>query len=576
MSNRQLPERKLPPGLGEVLREAFVTYPREIVDGVSADILDGMARARVPRWSLMRLEWDNLLKYGEGNVINFDILRGGMTAIVGPNDAGKSSIFEILMFALYGEANHACKQTIERIGKNRTDKSWSSVWLYTTNDPQIAYRVDRGVNNGRTMFLRVYAGEYDVRPRWSLQPWGNSREAQARLESIIGDMTMFLNMSFSSPGDINVSNCSPADRFRLFAHLSGVDQLEFDPADDIPAAHRLDVLRGELVGIQQYSGDPTAGMTPSEIKWLEEKFAGVDSREVAAGLRRKLSAGNHRDTMVVYAEYEATVARLRAAIGDGQRCDFRWNDRCAECSYNRRIYNELDDDTIESLCADRDRLAAEYRVCTEIDRDMVELAYAEKHAMIMTRGNAIDARVAAIGAEMKAIESTLESRRVLHSVIRDGIVARAVCQWYTDGVIARANAVLEYIGCEYTLSAEINGQMIFMFARGSSTRVPLNQGGGFQRFICGLAIRVAIVCQNGGSDILMIDEGFDCMDTINLHKCVEVFPKLIRLFPLFMIVSHLEGVVQMALPDQRIAIQTSGGVSRIRGAQLSVPDKNMR
>jgi hypothetical protein len=358
--------------------------------------------------------------------------------------------------------------------------------------------------------------------------------------------------------------------------MSGVDQLEFNPDDDIPAMHRLDVLRGELVGIQQCSSDSTVGMTPSEIKWLKEKFAGVDSREVAVRLRRKLAAGNHRDTTVVYGEYEAIVARLRAAIDGGSVHNFRWNDTCAECTHNRSLTSCVDDDSIEKLCAERDRLAAEYRVCVEIDRDMVELAYAEKHTVMIARGNAIDARVAEIGAEMKAIEATLESRRILYNIIHEGIVARVVCQWYITGVIARANAMLEYIGCQYTLSAEINGQMIFMYVRMGNTRVPLNQGGGFQRFICGLALRTAVVCQNGGSDILMIDEGFDCMDTLNLHKCVEVFPKLVRLFPLFIIVSHLEGVAQMATPDQRITIQTAGGVSRIRGSQLSIPDKNMR
>jgi DNA repair exonuclease SbcCD ATPase subunit/DNA repair exonuclease SbcCD nuclease subunit len=56
--------------------------------------------ARNSKWSLRRLEWDNMFAYGEKNVVNFDKLNG-IVGIFGPNRTGKSSIVGTLMYALF-------------------------------------------------------------------------------------------------------------------------------------------------------------------------------------------------------------------------------------------------------------------------------------------------------------------------------------------------------------------------------------------------------------------------------------------------------------------------------------------
>lgn len=56
--------------------------------------------SRNSKWSLRKLEWDNLFSYGENNVINFDKLNG-IVGIFGPNRTGKSSIVGTLMYALF-------------------------------------------------------------------------------------------------------------------------------------------------------------------------------------------------------------------------------------------------------------------------------------------------------------------------------------------------------------------------------------------------------------------------------------------------------------------------------------------
>lgn len=59
---------------------------------------------RNAKWSLKRLEFDNVFGYGEGNIINFDEL-SGIVGVFGPNRAGKSSIVGALSYALFNSAD---------------------------------------------------------------------------------------------------------------------------------------------------------------------------------------------------------------------------------------------------------------------------------------------------------------------------------------------------------------------------------------------------------------------------------------------------------------------------------------
>lgn len=59
---------------------------------------------RNTKWSIKRLEFDNMYAYGEGNVINFGKLTG-ITGIFGPNRVGKSSIIGALLYNLFNASD---------------------------------------------------------------------------------------------------------------------------------------------------------------------------------------------------------------------------------------------------------------------------------------------------------------------------------------------------------------------------------------------------------------------------------------------------------------------------------------
>jgi DNA repair exonuclease SbcCD ATPase subunit len=64
--------------------------------GLTTQRRTGRARVR-----LLRLEFDNMYCYGTGNVVDFTKLEGCMSGVVAPNRAGKSSLVDIITYALF-------------------------------------------------------------------------------------------------------------------------------------------------------------------------------------------------------------------------------------------------------------------------------------------------------------------------------------------------------------------------------------------------------------------------------------------------------------------------------------------
>jgi len=80
----------------ETLCETAKVYLRQV--STSED------SARNSKWSLRQLQWDNMFAYGEGNIVNFDKLRG-IVGIFGPNRTGKSSVVGTLMYVLFNDTD---------------------------------------------------------------------------------------------------------------------------------------------------------------------------------------------------------------------------------------------------------------------------------------------------------------------------------------------------------------------------------------------------------------------------------------------------------------------------------------
>lgn len=157
------------------------------------------------KWSIKKLEFDNMFAYGKGNVINFDEMNG-VTGLFGRNRAGKSSIPGTLMYTLFNTTDRGpmsnlhvinsrkghcqSKLTLSADGKNyvverqsvkKTNKSGDESALTHVN----LYQVD---NDGNC--IKDLNGE-------------QRRETDTLLRTIVGTAEDFLLTSLAAQGSMN-------------------------------------------------------------------------------------------------------------------------------------------------------------------------------------------------------------------------------------------------------------------------------------------------------------------------------------------------------------------------------------
>lgn len=143
-------------------------------------------------------------------------------------------------------------------------------------------------------------------------------------------------------------------------------------------------------------------------------------------------------------------------------------------------------------------------------------------------------------------------------------------------ILSRVNSVLELICNERPLFLECDWldaiDTLSWFVRDGTSRVIIQKASGFQRFIVGIAMRVAIN-QIGLSRIrfseLFIDEGFTTCDSDNLELVPEFLRGLLRLYGSIYLATHLDDLKGCA--DKQIHIRRDDtGLSLIQHGNSSL------
>jgi DNA repair exonuclease SbcCD ATPase subunit len=125
------------------------------------------------------------------------------------------------------------------------------------------------------------------------------------------------------------------------------------------------------------------------------------------------------------------------------------------------------------------------------------------------------------------------------------------------------NALLAQI-VEFRVSLEVDGKNINSRISYDDERIwPLENGSGMERFVSGLAIRVALLNASNlpKPNLLVIDEGFAALDAEHLNSIQTLFNMMKPQFDFMIIISHLESMRDMV--DHIIEIKKEDGYSSI-------------
>jgi exonuclease SbcC len=164
--------------------------------------------------------------------------------------------------------------------------------------------------------------------------------------------------------------------------------------------------------------------------------------------------------------------------------------------------------------------------------------------------------------KVKELEESYESYKLYTAVIsRDGIPYEIITKTLPE-IEKEVNNILQQL-VEFTVTMQTDGKNIMANIVYDDRRWPLEMASGMEKFVSGLAIRVALINISNlpRPNIICIDEGFGCADSDHLGQMGALFNYLKHQFDFIWVISHLDQMRDMV--DGRVEIKKENGFSKV-------------
>jgi len=164
--------------------------------------------------------------------------------------------------------------------------------------------------------------------------------------------------------------------------------------------------------------------------------------------------------------------------------------------------------------------------------------------------------------KVKDLESSYESFKHYTTVVsRDGIPYEIITKTLPE-IEKEVNNILQQL-VEFTITLQTDGKNIMTNIVYDDRQWPLEMASGMEKFVSGLAIRVALINISNlpRPNIICIDEGFGCADSDHLGQMGALFNYLKHQFDFIWVISHLDQMRDMV--DSQIEIKKDNGFSKV-------------
>jgi len=160
---------------------------------------------------LIKMEFENLFSYGKKNNIEFEHMNG-IISIVGNNGAGKSSIIDAILFALYDKYSKGKSKDALNIQKN---SGYCHLWFSINNE---MYKVERKITaTSSTVYL--FKGEENISNT-------KKKDTDNDIIKLVGDYDLLSSICISLQEGINLANMNDFDKMKIFYNLLNIEKYD--------------------------------------------------------------------------------------------------------------------------------------------------------------------------------------------------------------------------------------------------------------------------------------------------------------------------------------------------------------
>ena len=198
-------------------------------------------------WMISEIQFDNMFCFKKNNNINFNNLNG-IIGLYGPNAAGKSSIFNIITFAIFGKTLK--KISMLNILNHDANSGFVKILLKKGN---FNYRITRNLIANKHKTAAKNSVEFEIQEdgQWNTLNEETVPMTNKKITEFFGDLNEFIMTSMSTQ-----------DNYNIFIDLGNTDRKEI-------------IMRYLGLGIYQKLYEKTT----EEIKLLKAQISSIDNFE---------------------------------------------------------------------------------------------------------------------------------------------------------------------------------------------------------------------------------------------------------------------------------------------------------
>ncbi len=212
-------------GHNEGFDENFWLECEEIMDKTIKELDYTIPAAK--KWSLRKMNFDNMFGYGADNTVDFSRL-SGVVGLFGQNRCGKSSIPGTVMYALYNSNDRGLTSNAHVVNYRKKEGNADLTFsvnskLYRLERQSVRYTSRRKGTDGAQTYLNLF--EVDEEGCILRDLSGEQRrETEKELRDLIGSPDEFMMTSFAAQGNMNAFiQKGSTDRKKLLSTFMGLD-----------------------------------------------------------------------------------------------------------------------------------------------------------------------------------------------------------------------------------------------------------------------------------------------------------------------------------------------------------------
>ena len=181
------------------------------------------------RWSVKKIEFDNIFGYGKNNIINFDSA-SGITGIFGKNRSGKSSICGALTYSLFNGTDRGSMKSVHVVNARKNYCKAKVVFSKKGKNYLVERQTVKKTNRrgavSATTHLNLFVCDETGTPLRDMSD-EQRRETEKILRDQVGTLDDFLLTTLASQGDINrFVNQGSSTRKSILAKFLRLDILD--------------------------------------------------------------------------------------------------------------------------------------------------------------------------------------------------------------------------------------------------------------------------------------------------------------------------------------------------------------